>query len=419
MQPLISRITGIQGEVLLGGSVENFSVAQRMSWAAKRYATRLEDLAYCLMGLFSVNMPMLYGEGERAFVRLQEEIMKVSDDDSLFAWKSPTWWTDDGGLLASSPAAFGESGKVVRSKARSSKPFTLTNKGIILQVPSRSGEDPNTRVALLDCECEVYLLPEARWISKFIGISLKQTLSADPQFVRDRTDIWITVDKAEESLFSPFEICIRAESQEKPSTIYNRCHFSTANLGEYGFSLEEIYHRDMVQGEDMVDSWIWPITTLPDDIVAVLRIHHILGDPFLVILKSKSGQILVNVKDIGEFNSLKQIFWSHDRDSSASSQGSFWKNAWKNEPDRVFWQLPHGVWEVCVAIKNQILSGRKVQTVVITGHPPRPTEDSMLATSARTRFKERAAQSKRATDQILNPGAWSLDRPWSIQPDQS
>src|SRR5450755_1681993 len=102
MQPLISRITGIQGEVLLGGSVENFSVAQRMSWAAKRYTTRLEDLAYCLMGLFNVNMPMLYGEGERAFIRLQEEIMKVSDDDSLFAWKSPTWWTDDGGLLASS-----------------------------------------------------------------------------------------------------------------------------------------------------------------------------------------------------------------------------------------------------------------------------------------------------------------------------
>jgi hypothetical protein len=28
------------------------------------------------MGLFNVNMPLLYGEGTRAFIRLQEEIIK-------------------------------------------------------------------------------------------------------------------------------------------------------------------------------------------------------------------------------------------------------------------------------------------------------------------------------------------------------
>ncbi|KXH68946.1 hypothetical protein CSAL01_09189 [Colletotrichum salicis] len=60
---------------------QNFSLAKKMSWAAKRETTRLEDRAYSLMGLFDVNMPLLYGEGEKAFFRLQEEITKKSDDE--------------------------------------------------------------------------------------------------------------------------------------------------------------------------------------------------------------------------------------------------------------------------------------------------------------------------------------------------
>ena len=57
-----------------------------MSWAANRMTTREEDRAYCLMGIFGVNMPTLYGEGMMAFQRLQEEIMRLHDDSTLFAW---------------------------------------------------------------------------------------------------------------------------------------------------------------------------------------------------------------------------------------------------------------------------------------------------------------------------------------------
>jgi hypothetical protein len=56
-----------------------------MSWAAKRQATREEDLAYSLLGLFNVNMPLMYGEGAKAFRRLQEEIIKSSNDQTIFA----------------------------------------------------------------------------------------------------------------------------------------------------------------------------------------------------------------------------------------------------------------------------------------------------------------------------------------------
>ena len=61
-------------------------VGQRMSWASGRETTRVEDRAYSLMGIFGINMPTLYGEGQNAFYRLQEEIMKVSTDSTLFAW---------------------------------------------------------------------------------------------------------------------------------------------------------------------------------------------------------------------------------------------------------------------------------------------------------------------------------------------
>lgn len=66
--------------------LDDFPVAVRMSWAAGRETTRVEDRAYSLMGLFGVNMPLLYGEGDRSFIRLQEEIIKESNDMTVFAW---------------------------------------------------------------------------------------------------------------------------------------------------------------------------------------------------------------------------------------------------------------------------------------------------------------------------------------------
>lgn len=84
-----------------------YSIAQRMWWASNRVTTRPEDMAYCLLGIFGVNMPLLYGEGSRAFIRLQEEIIKQVDDQSIFAW--PMLSTEPCGLLAPSPKVFEKS----------------------------------------------------------------------------------------------------------------------------------------------------------------------------------------------------------------------------------------------------------------------------------------------------------------------
>jgi hypothetical protein len=65
---LILAITGINLEMLKGGDPERFSVAKRMSWAANRTTMRVEDIGYSLLGIFGVDMPMLYGEREGVFI---------------------------------------------------------------------------------------------------------------------------------------------------------------------------------------------------------------------------------------------------------------------------------------------------------------------------------------------------------------
>jgi hypothetical protein len=89
MCDFISETTRIDVEILQGQDLELVSVAKRMCWASNRTTTRVEDIAYCLLGIFDINMPLLYGEGKKAFLRLQEEILKVSGDHSLFAWGMP------------------------------------------------------------------------------------------------------------------------------------------------------------------------------------------------------------------------------------------------------------------------------------------------------------------------------------------
>ncbi|KAF4983161.1 hypothetical protein FZEAL_1384 [Fusarium zealandicum] len=88
MVPELRTITGIDTLVIQGGPLEQVSIAKRMSWASHRETRRPEDTAYSLLGIFGVNMPLLYGEGTKAFMRLQEQILRQSDDHTLFAWRA-------------------------------------------------------------------------------------------------------------------------------------------------------------------------------------------------------------------------------------------------------------------------------------------------------------------------------------------
>jgi hypothetical protein len=137
----LSEITKIDLFALNGGDPQRLGIARRMSWAANRQTTRAEDMAYCLLGIFNIKMPLLYGEGAKAFVRLQEEILKVSNDQSLFAWRDPTMnhYRDDypeashpQGLLAASPGVFRYSNTIAQFYTETpGRAFSSsTNKGL-------------------------------------------------------------------------------------------------------------------------------------------------------------------------------------------------------------------------------------------------------------------------------------------------
>ncbi|KAI4925596.1 hypothetical protein J4E85_007475 [Alternaria conjuncta] len=71
----IHKITKIATEALRGKSLAEFSIVERTSWASQRTTTLKEDRVYCLLGIFGVFLPLIYGEGEKyATLRLREEI---------------------------------------------------------------------------------------------------------------------------------------------------------------------------------------------------------------------------------------------------------------------------------------------------------------------------------------------------------
>ncbi|KAH8879042.1 HET-domain-containing protein [Thozetella sp. PMI_491] len=192
------------------------SVAQRMSWAAGRKTTRREDAAYCLLGIFGINMPLLYGEGDKAFFRLQEEIMKESDDQSLFAWNLGIpldQCGNAGGLLAPSPSAFANCGDIIfwgQLSTMQPTHYYMTNKGLRIELPLvRANDDSETVYAVLDCLCNM----------KFICLPLSQSYHED---VYQRTEGSI-----------PRTVSARVRNRARRKVIYLQKHLPGNSLTMY------------------------------------------------------------------------------------------------------------------------------------------------------------------------------------------
>ncbi|KAI0428213.1 hypothetical protein F5Y09DRAFT_349748 [Xylaria sp. FL1042] len=192
----LAEITGIDVRVLEGIiQPSEISIAARMKWASQRRTTRLEDAAYCLMGLFDVNMPLLYGEGTKAFIRLQEEILRSSNDHSIFAWKVPGAGPNEvlSGLLAETPLYFSDVGNyrpMPPSVSQGSTAWSTTNQGLQLSlflVPCQdwNGNDIQDEYdAVLECAIrrgdEAYSSPAIR-MRRLYG---DQFARVDPHIVK-------------------------------------------------------------------------------------------------------------------------------------------------------------------------------------------------------------------------------------------
>ncbi|KAM7189385.1 Heterokaryon incompatibility protein (HET) domain containing protein [Rhypophila sp. PSN 637] len=162
----IATITSIPESCLSGNwdrIREQTSIAQKMSWAAWRQTTRVEDQAYCLMGLFEINMPLLYGEGAKAFLRLQQEIIKQTADLSFLAWQSKrtqTFARDhfihwELPTLAVSPSRFSSARHVGLRKTTeilATKRVFIANTGTFIHRPLLATLDPSFVFAPLNAE---------------------------------------------------------------------------------------------------------------------------------------------------------------------------------------------------------------------------------------------------------------------------
>ncbi|KAI0436111.1 heterokaryon incompatibility protein-domain-containing protein [Xylaria telfairii] len=157
----IAYTTGIDKMVLCAASdvlqnlLASIPVCQKMSWAAGRKTQRPEDVAYSLLGIFGVHMPLIYGEGINAFARLQKKIIKSTNDLTIFAWTmgskgfSSNW---DYSVLASSPENFAGSQDIVFSQNLIYNPdFSITNKGIQITGAFSVGDDIKRLFMALHC----------------------------------------------------------------------------------------------------------------------------------------------------------------------------------------------------------------------------------------------------------------------------
>lgn len=134
----ITEITGIPDKILKQEmELSEVPVAQRFSWAAERKTTRDEDMAYSLLGIFDINMAMLYGEGSKAFIRLQEQILSQCADDSIFLWNDQFSDQELTGLLAPSPKSFRQMRSITPEPTVRPRDFYLTNRGIRLKLGKR------------------------------------------------------------------------------------------------------------------------------------------------------------------------------------------------------------------------------------------------------------------------------------------
>lgn len=187
----IHLATGIHRSYILDRyTIQDASAATKFSWASKRVTTRSEDMAYCLLGLMGVNMPLLYGEGSNAFIRLQLELLKNSNDHTIFAWGAfqqadlgAAWLQNTTSVLALSPACFQNSaGLRTTSVDRPERALTheVTNNGLRICLPC--GRVPEMRREST-CVAWLYCKDEHR---RTIGIELRKDLMAGSYFRQNK-----------------------------------------------------------------------------------------------------------------------------------------------------------------------------------------------------------------------------------------
>ena len=369
----LSKITDIQVEALLGASLESFSVAQRMCWASRRQTTRVEDQAYSLLGIFGVHMPMLYGEGDHAFIRLQEEIIRRSTDHTIFAWATgyPASKDCTGGLFARCPSAFANMKSIVRDPSRTSLPFEATNKGIHLHLPIFE-----ENFGILDCQ-------EINRPGYNLAIRLTRNSSSSDTFHFDPYCGTVGVPVHERERISIESIYVARVQETAIKPLFPGSGFQSAELlFETSFQYSAFALR-----KSFTFPARWSANYRHDNSFYI----YDYGTPLSADQRNmgqlwfsddeytKSFVVVINIQDPVD-PSKSSVFLQVGPPRSnidLLADGVATLNQGAREPmlDRIAWQHPHGWW-ISVGMRRAIVSGKRTIIVTITDDAPSAIEAS-------------------------------------------
>lgn len=357
LQEVISDITGVDSQVLLTNYSGEISVAQRMAWASKRETARVEDEAYCLMGLFGVNMPMLYGEGNNAFIRLQLEIINLSDDQSIFAWSG---YNQQGGrgLLASSPKEFVNCSNVRRYGDDSqTSAFSMTNKGLHIElplIPCGNPSEKNLFQAVLACQRK----QGAGYRDRYpLGIYLQRDQGEHAtNYVR------VKADKIEE-IKNPVAFHDKSELyvREKNTSKFDVVQWMQPQ-DRYNFSIKKRPRGRPHVKQDRDTKW-----EINDDEIRLMFERS--GHSGILMFKDKGGQVFAVILGVHNYNVWCDIATDCGHDDIEKLAREYWDGVrylarWKNLDRRVV-PLPEG-YSVSLAIKQGQISGQRACLIEIS-----------------------------------------------------
>jgi hypothetical protein len=224
--------------------IRNSSIAKRMAWAASRCTTREEDLAYCLLGLFEVNMPLLYGEGgSKAFQRLQQEIIRQTLDHSFLVWiwhqYLGSWSAGDIDFLASHPRCF-TGCEMITTSDQNVFPFALNNQGLQVRLPLYQVPDQTAHhVAVLACVHE--------GVMKRVGLLLKAIDDSKGIFLREKHVEVCTIPEhiAQQAVLREFCILRQLRPSKRVLWIHTSSYPASSRDAELAGHMF-LWHREML-----------------------------------------------------------------------------------------------------------------------------------------------------------------------------
>ncbi|KAI2778158.1 HET-domain-containing protein [Daldinia loculata] len=289
-------------------TIYDYSIAQRMSWAADRETTRSEDIAYSLLGIFDINMPLLYGEGPKAFARLQREIINISNDQSILAWNMEPLNTPlQTSALALSPAAFRFSGSIVRNDETFESAYSIKNLGISMKMALI--KTAARGVVLIGLNCVKELHRKARHSKLPNGIKLNRHFR-----------VWIALKHLDDDTY--------ARVHQPSSMIFLHNSYPTLAHSaptELFLSLDTCQFHVIESLESSVENLRKHVSCLPSELVLtiasgkmtfdgqIFREIYPLGDISVIQLKRRGVSTMSHLLiSCGDLSVIFSVFWDKD-----------------------------------------------------------------------------------------------------------